>query len=186
MRVLANEDVEAVLGIEDCLDALEQAYKEYTAGRAANRPRTHTYFPVEDERYPGFRFRFKSQEGGSVSSGVWALRITSDLAGMETLGNGVKSRRLIPAAPGDRYVGLVTLYSLKTLEPLVVMHDSFIQKMRVGVTSALGIRALSNPDARVAGMFGSGWQAQGQQRHERRLRSGIVGRFRTRDPLDGS
>ena len=64
---------------------LEQAYKEYAQGLAANRPRNHTYFPVMDERFPGFQFRFKSQEGGNVSSGVWALRITSDMAGVEVL-----------------------------------------------------------------------------------------------------
>lgn len=160
MRVLSNADVEAVLTAPECLSALETAYTELSSGQGHNRPRNHTYFPVEDERWPGFRYRFKSQEGGNVSSGVWALRITSDIAGVETLAGGVKRRRLKPAAPGGKYVGLVTLYSLTTLEPLAILHDSFIQKMRVGATSALGIRELSNPDATVAGMFGSGWQAQ--------------------------
>lgn len=160
MRILSNEDVEQVLTPAETMDALEIAYKELSAGLGANRPRNHTYFPVEDSRYPGFRFRFKSQEGGNVSGGVWALRITSDLAGVETLANGVKRRRLIPAAPGGRYVGLVTLYSVTTLEPLAILHDSFVQKMRVGATSALGIRELAREDVRVAGMFGSGWQAQ--------------------------
>jgi ornithine cyclodeaminase len=160
MRVLSNADVEQVLTAGECMAALEPAYKELSTGQGANRPRNHTYFPVEDERHPGFRFRFKSQEGGTVGSGVWALRITSDLAGVETLPSGVKRRRLIPAAPGGRYVGLITLYSMTTLEPLAMIHDSFIQKMRVGATSALGIRELANPDVRVAGMFGSGWQAQ--------------------------
>ncbi|NEK59118.1 ornithine cyclodeaminase family protein [Geodermatophilus sabuli] len=160
MRILSNSDIEQVLTPGECLSALETAYVELAEGKAANRPRNHTYFPVEDSRYPGFRFRFKSQEGGNVSSGVWALRITSDIAGVETLANGVKRRRLIPAAPGGRYVGLVTLYSTTTLEPLAIMHDSFIQKMRVGATSALGIRELANKDVSVAGMFGSGWQAE--------------------------
>jgi ornithine cyclodeaminase/alanine dehydrogenase-like protein (mu-crystallin family) len=160
MRVLSNADVEQVLTATECLSALETAYTELSAGQGHNRPRNHTYFPVEDERWPGFRYRFKSQEGGNVSSGVWALRITSDIAGVETLANGVQRRRLKPAAPGGKYVGLVTLYSLTTLEPLAILHDSFIQKMRVGATSALGIRELSNPDSTVAGMFGSGWQAQ--------------------------
>jgi len=160
MLILSNSDIEQVLTLEDCLQALEVAYKEYALGKAANRPRNHTMFPVEDKRYPGFHFRFKSQEGGTLSSGVWALRITSDMAGVETLANGVKRRRLIPAAPGNTFVGLVTLYSLETLEPLAVMHDSHIQKLRVGATSAVGIRELSNPDARVAGLFGSGWQAE--------------------------
>jgi ornithine cyclodeaminase/alanine dehydrogenase-like protein (mu-crystallin family) len=160
MRILSNDDIEQVLTAEECLDALRTAYTELSEGLGHNRPRNHTYFPVEDERYPGFRFRFKSQEGGNVSSGVWALRITSDLAGVETLPSGVRRRRLIPAAPGGRYVGLVTLYSLTTLEPLAMLHDSVIQKLRVGATSALGIREMANPDVTVAGMFGSGWQAQ--------------------------
>ncbi|GHH87967.1 hypothetical protein GCM10018793_65820 [Streptomyces sulfonofaciens] len=160
MRILSNDDIQQVLTAEECLDTLRTAYCELTRGQGANRPRNHTYFPVGDERYPGFGYRFKSQEGGNVSSGVWALRITSDLAGVETLPSGVQRRRLIPAAPGGRYVGLVTLYSLTTLEPLAMLHDSYVQKMRVGATSALGIRELARKDATVAGMFGSGWQAE--------------------------
>ena len=124
MRILSNNEIEQVLSPEECLDALEVAYKEYAQRLAGNRPRNHTPFPVEDKRYPGFHFRFKTQEGGNLSSGVWAVRITSDMAGFETLANGVKRRRLIPAAPGGRFVGLVTLYSMTTLEPLAVMHDS--------------------------------------------------------------
>lgn len=160
MRVLSNDDIEQVLTAEDCISSLEAAFKDLANGLGENRPRTHTYFPVEDEDHPGFAFRFKSQEGGTVAGGVWGLRITSDMVGVETLETGVKRRRLLPVAPGGNYVGLVTLYSLKTLEPLAIMHDSFIQKMRVGSTSALGIRELSREDVEVAGMFGSGWQAE--------------------------
>lgn len=160
MRILSNEDVQQVLDPEAVLAVLEQAYKEYAQGLAANRPRNHTYFPVMDERFPGFQFRFKSQEGGNVSSGVWALRITSDMAGVEVLEGGVKRRRLLPVATGNRFCGLITLYSLRSIEPLAIIHDSYIQKMRVGATSALGIRELSNPEVKVAGLFGSGWQAQ--------------------------
>jgi alanine dehydrogenase len=173
MRILSNADVEQVLTADECLSALETAYVELANGLAANRPRNHTYFPVEDSRYPGFRYRFKSQEGGNVSSGVWALRITSDIAGVETLANGVQRRRLKPAAPGGRYVGLVTLYSTTTLEPLAILHDSFIQKMRVGATSALGIRELANKDVTVAGMFGSGWQAEAHLECLLKVRPGI-------------
>jgi alanine dehydrogenase len=160
MLILTNDDVEKVLTMEDCLESLELAYKELVSGKATNRPRNHTYFPVEDKRYPGFRFRFKSQEGGNVSSGVWALRITSDIAGVEKLAGGIERRRLIPAAPGKRYVGLVTLYSLKSIEPLAIMHDSVVQKWRVAATSALGMREMAPPEPRVAGLFGSGWQAE--------------------------
>ncbi|MBX5467480.1 MAG: ornithine cyclodeaminase family protein [Firmicutes bacterium] len=160
MRILTNQDVEQVLDPVECMQALETAYKEYAQGRAANRPRNHTYFPVMDDRYPGFQYRFKSQEGGNLASGVWALRITSDMAGVEILEGGVKRRRLLPVATGNRYCGFITLFSLRQIEPLAIIHDSYIQKMRVGATSALGIRELANPDVQVAGLFGSGWQAQ--------------------------
>lgn len=159
MRILSNADVEQLLSAQDVIDVLEEAYRELATDRGANRPRNHTYFPVEDERHPGFRFRFKSQEGGNLSSGVWGTRITSDMVGVETLPTGEQRRRLLPVAPGGRYVGLVTLYSLTDLAPLAIMHDSVIQKYRVGATSALGIREMSNPDVKVAGMFGAGWQA---------------------------
>jgi alanine dehydrogenase len=173
MRVLTNEDVEKVLDPGECLDALEVAYKEHAKGAAANRPRNHTYFPVEDPRFPGFRYRFKSQEGGNVSSGVWALRITSDMAGSEVLAGGVRRRRLLPVATGDTFCGLITLYSMERLEPLAIIHDSYIQKMRVGATSALGIRELAAGDVTVAGMFGSGWQAQSHLQFLLRVRPSV-------------
>jgi ornithine cyclodeaminase/alanine dehydrogenase-like protein (mu-crystallin family) len=159
MRILSNADVEQLLSAQDVIDVLEVAYRELALDRGANRPRNHTYFPVEDTDHPGFRFRFKSQEGGNVSSGVWGTRITSDMVGVETLPTGEKRRRLLPVAPGGRYVGLVTLYSLTTLEPLAIIHDSVIQKYRVGATSAIGIRELAKPRVSCAGMFGAGWQA---------------------------
>lgn len=173
MRVLSNAEVEQVLDLDECMAALEVAYKELVQNRAANRPRNHTYFPVPDERFPGFGFRFKSQEGGNISSGVWATRITSDMAGTETLEGGVVRRRLLPVATGDRYCGLITLYSMTRLEPLAMIHDSYIQKLRVGATSALGIRALSDPETRVAGLFGSGWQAQAHLEYLLRVRPGL-------------
>jgi len=159
MRILSNADVEQLLSADDVIDALEVAYRELAQNRGHNRPRNHTYFPVEDERYPGFRFRFKSQEGGNISSGFWGTRITSDMVGVETLPTGETRRRLLPVAPGGRYVGLVTLFSLTELAPMAIIHDSVIQKYRVGATTALGIREMAREDVTVAGMFGAGWQA---------------------------
>jgi alanine dehydrogenase len=170
MRILSNAEVEQVLDAEECMAALETAYRELALGQGANRPRNHTYFPAEDPDHPGFRFRFKSQEGGTTTSGVWALRITSDMAGVEVLPGGVRRRRLLPVATGGTYCGLITLYSMRHLEPVAVIHDSYIQKMRVGATTALGIRELANPDVRLAGLFGSGWQAQAHIEYLLRVR----------------
>ena len=90
--LLSNEDVDKALNHADALSATEAILGELAQGQAINRPRSQTYMPVESKENPGFKYRFKSQEGGGVGSGVWALRITSDMAGFSYT-NGVKRRR---------------------------------------------------------------------------------------------
>lgn len=158
--ILNNAEVESVLDMRGCLEAMEDAYGQLGSNRAINRPRSHTYFPTESKTWPNFNYRFKSQEGGIEKFGVWALRITSDMAGFATLAGGVRRRKLIPAADGGRYVGLIFLFDMETTEPLAVIQDSFIQKMRVGATSGIGLKYLAREDAHVLGLFGSGWQAE--------------------------
>jgi alanine dehydrogenase len=156
--LLSNQEVERALDHQDALEATEAILRELADGQAVNRPRTQTYMPVESKENPGFRYRFKSQEGGGVGSGVWALRITSDMAGF-SFTNGVKRRRILPVATGNRWVGLVILFDLERLEPVAIMPDGVIQKMRVAAMSAVGAKYLAPAKPRVLGLFGSGWQA---------------------------
>jgi alanine dehydrogenase len=156
--LLSNQEVERALDHQDALEATEAILRELAEGQAINRPRTQTYMPVESRENPGFRYRFKSQEGGGVGSGVWALRITSDMAGF-SFTNGVKRRRILPVATGNRWVGLVILFDLEKLEPVAIMPDGVIQKMRVAAMSAVGAKYLAPAKPRVLGLFGSGWQA---------------------------
>ncbi len=159
VTVLSNEEVESLLDMKTSLAAIEEAYRELGENRAINRPRSHTYFPRESKRSPGFNYRFKSQEGGIEKFGVWALRITSDMAGFSILPGDIKRRKLIPVASDNRYVGLIYLFSMETTEPLAIIQDSFIQKMRVGATSGVGVKCLARDNSHVLGLFGSGWQA---------------------------
>jgi alanine dehydrogenase len=156
--LLSNEEVEQALNHQDALAATEAILRELAEGQAINRPRTQTYMPVESKENPGFRYRFKSQEGGGVASGVWALRITSDMAGFSYTA-GVKRRRILPVATGNRWCGLVILFDLERLEPVAIMPDGVIQKMRVAAMSAVGAKYLAPAQPRVLGLFGSGWQA---------------------------
>ncbi len=159
VTVLNNAEVESLLDMQTCLEAMEEAYRDLGGRKAINRPRSHTYFPTPSKSWPGFNYRFKSQEGGIEKFGVWALRITSDMAGFATLAGGVQRRKLLPAASGDRYVGLILLFNMETTEPIAIIQDSFIQKMRVGATSGVGVKYLAREDSHSVGLFGSGWQA---------------------------
>ena len=156
--LLSNEDVDKALTHQDALSATEAILGELANGQAINRPRSQTYMPVESKENPGFKYRFKSQEGGGVGSGVWALRITSDMAGFSYT-NGVKRRRILPVATGGRWCGLVILFDLEKLEPVAIMPDGVIQKMRVAAMSAVGAKYLAPAKPKVLGLFGSGWQA---------------------------
>src|SRR6516165_327976 len=124
--LLSNEDVERALRPEDAIAATETIYRELAEGKAVNRPRSQTYMPVESQQHPGFHYRFKSQEGSGASSGVWALRITSDMAGF-SYPAGVKRRRLPPVASGNRFCGMVILFDIEKIEPVALMPDGVIQ-----------------------------------------------------------
>ncbi|HLH31708.1 MAG TPA: ornithine cyclodeaminase family protein [Terriglobia bacterium] len=156
--LLNNEEVEKALTPADTILATENVYRELAEGAAFNRPRSQVYLPVESKANPGFRYRFKSQEGGSSGTGVWALRITSDMAG-HSFTAGVKRRRILPVATGNRYCGLVILFDIERIEPIAIMPDGVIQKMRVAALSAVGAKYLAPAKPKVLGLFGSGWQA---------------------------
>jgi alanine dehydrogenase len=151
--LLDNADVRSVLRMRDCIDALERAFLDYAEGRAVNRPRSHTYTDLGEGRH----YLFKTMDGSLPGDGVHALRLTSDLT-VERDGRKVK----MPAAPGGRYVGLVLLFDLERLAPLAIVQDGYLQRMRVGATSALAAKLLARPGARTAGVIGAGWQAGAQ------------------------
>ena len=56
-------------------------------------------------------------------------------------------QQAIPLAPGDRYTGLVLLFSVETGEPLAIFPDGILQRMRVGATSAIAAKFLARDDA---------------------------------------
>jgi alanine dehydrogenase len=156
--LLNNDEVERALTPQDAIEATESIYRELAEHKAVNRPRTQTYLPFDSPSHPGFQYRFKSQEGGGAQSGVWALRITSDMAGFSYTA-GVKRRRILPVASGNRYCGLVILFDIEKIEPIAIMNDGVIQKVRVAALSTVAAKYLAAQNPRVLGLFGSGWQA---------------------------
>ena len=157
MRILSNQDVEQVLTMADCLKVLEHAFQDLARGEASNRPRSHTYTELEPHHY----YLFKSMDGSLPRYGVHGLRLSSDHV-VEFNEKGQHRRDKLPMAPGGKFLGLVLLFSIETLELLAIMQDGYLQKMRVGATSGLAAKYLSRPDSRVAGLIGSGWQADAQ------------------------
>ena len=155
MLILSNEEIESFLTIDTCIDALEGAYKSWEKGTAINRPRTDLVMPSPSESGV---YAFKSMEAGLYDPPIVAMRINSDIIRWNQQGNRVIKTK-IPSAPGDKYVGLVMLFSTITGEPLAIFPDGVVQRMRVASSSALAARYLARTDASTLALFGSGWQA---------------------------
>lgn len=156
--ILSNEDVERVLTMQDCLKAMEITFTDYAAAKAVNRPRSHTYTPLDEE---GKFYCFKSMDGAVARLGVHALRITSDILA-DTVVQGTKRFEKLALGPGKKRLGLVLLFSVRSADLLAIMQDDYLQRMRVGATSGLAAKSLSREDSQIVGMFGAGWQAGAQ------------------------
>jgi alanine dehydrogenase len=159
--ILSNDDVKAALNVRECLDVMEESYREQAASRAVNRPTCHSYLP---HSLPNSSYSFKSVDGGVGKLGVLALRVTSDIVQEQQLHDSVRLEKL-PLAGKGMFVGLVELFSAATGELLAIMPDGFIQQTRVGVTSALGMKVMARKNSEVLGLIGSGGQARSHYRY---------------------
>jgi ornithine cyclodeaminase/alanine dehydrogenase-like protein (mu-crystallin family) len=137
--ILSNNDVEQLLTMPECIAALEEAYVELAHGRGLSRTRSDCLAPtVRDDAH----YSLKSMDGVIPKFGISAIRINSDIITMPKLGNNVR-RVKVPAAPNDRYVGLVLLFSTENGEPLAILPDGVMQRIRVGAANGLGVKYLS-------------------------------------------
>ncbi|MBM2805883.1 MAG: Ornithine cyclodeaminase family protein [Deltaproteobacteria bacterium] len=89
---------------------------------------------------------------------IAALRLNSSVVKWYEKAGGVRKDKL-PVAGGDRYVGLVMLFSTETGEPLAIFPDGYVQKLRVAGTSAIAARYLARQNSSTMALLGAGWQA---------------------------
>jgi alanine dehydrogenase len=156
--ILSNDDAGNLLTMPECLGVLEQAYAELADGRGVSRTRSDCITPTSRD---DALYSLKSMDGVVPKLGVGAVRISSDIVTWPKTGNTLR-REKVPAAPGNRYVGLVLLFSTENGEPLAIFPDGVVQRMRVGAANGLGVKYLARNDARSVGILGSGWQAGAQ------------------------
>ncbi len=153
--LISNQDVERVLDMKTCLDAIEEGIKEYYRGDAICRPRIDVWAPSGD---PNGYYQWGSMEGTSRRYGVFATRIKSDIAFWTTSSGGVKTQEKYCQRPG-LFCGLILLFSTENGEPLAIMNDGYLQHLRVGATAGIAAKYLAREDADTVAMIGSGGMA---------------------------
>ena len=152
--LLNGKEVENLLPMDACVDAMEHAFREAALGRALDRPRSHSYFPTDQQNRV---YLFKSFEGGIISDGILACRLCSYINEFVHVHESYQVRR---AAGAYAERGMLLLFSMETAEPLCIMPERHIQGSRVAATAALGTRCLARKDSKVLGIYGSGLQAR--------------------------
>jgi len=154
MLILSNEEIEQILPVNACLGVLEEAYRDLGNGMAATVPRYDVFSPTHDNEF----YEYKTMSGVFPTRRIAALRLNSSVVKWYEKAGGVRKDKL-PVAAGDRYVGLVMLFSTETGEPLAIFPDGYVQKVRVAAASAIAARYLARKDSTVMALLGAGWQA---------------------------
>lgn len=152
--ILNNDDVKGVLTMEMTIKALEDAYQELARNEAVCRPRIDIQIPTKDSQKT---YQWGTMEGGSVS-GYFAIRMKSDVI-YEQEYQGTRTQEKYCVRPG-KFCGLILLINIQNGEPVALINDGYLQHMRVGADSGIGVKYMAREDARVVGMIGSGGMAR--------------------------
>src|SRR5262249_6850388 len=144
MLILSNEDIEKLLPVGACLEVLEEAYRDLGNGMAATVPRYDVFSPTNPNEF----YEYKTMSGVLPNRKIAALRLNSSLVKWYEKAGGVRKDKL-PVAGGDRYVGLVMLFSKETGGPLAIFPDGFVQKLRGAGASPLTAPYLASKGATV-------------------------------------
>ncbi len=155
MLILSNDDVRQLLTVESTVEALRQSYAEVASGLGVSRPRIDFRMPTRD---PDHYYLWSTMDGGSTVTGYLASRMVSDLRYSERY-NGVETSEEYCIRPG-LFFGIVFLFRMENAEPLAIIQDSWLQRLRVAGDAAIGVDAMAKPDASTLGMLGSGGQAR--------------------------
>ena len=157
---LDEEQVRAVLRMEDLIPAMETALVEFSAGRVAQPVRQM----LSVEPHGGYF-------GAMPAAG--------------SVGLGAKLVSFYPGNAAHRlptHAAIVLLFRPETGEPLAIMDGRLITEMRTAAVSAVATRAMAAESAKVLGVLGSGVQARSHVEALRLVRNFDEVRVRSRTP----
>ncbi len=132
---LTENDVKQVLTATMALAAVESAHRDLALGQAQDTPRARTHLP---------QTVLHILQGALPAQGVLGYKAyTSNRS-------------------GNRF--LVHLFDAATGSLLAVIEADYMGMIRTGAASGIAARWLARSGAKVAGVFGAGWQAEGHVR----------------------
>lgn len=132
---LTEKEVSRLLTVGMAIEAVESAHRDLALGQALDTPRARSRLP---------QTVLHILQGALPAQGVLGYKAyTSNRS-------------------GNRF--LVHLFDAASGELKAVLEADTLGMLRTGAASGVAAKWLARPDSRVAGVFGSGWQAEGQVR----------------------
>jgi alanine dehydrogenase len=162
MLVLTAAQVEALIDLDELIDALAEAMADLSAGRASAPDRIAAFVPEHDGL-------MAAMPGYVPSTGVLMTKLVS-----------LYPRNAGTALPTHQAV--IVTCDPDTGRPAALLDGTVITEMRTGAASALSARLLARPDAAVLAILGTGAQARSHARAMCRVRPIREIRVAGRDP----
>ena len=131
--LLREADVENLLTMPMTLELIERVHREHSTGNAIDVPRERTRLP---------KAALHILQGAVPSAGVFGYKAYTS------------------SREGVRF--LVHMFSAENGRLEGVVEANHLGMMRTGAAGGVAAKWLARPDAKVVGIFGSGWQSQGQ------------------------
>ena len=134
MAILLREaDIERLLTMPRAIELIERVHKEYSTGNAIDVPRERSRLP---------KAALHILQGAVPGSNVFGYKAYTS------------------SREGVRF--LVYAFDAQNGRLDAVIEADRMGMMRTGAAGGVAAKWLSRPDAKVVGIFGSGWQAEGQ------------------------
>src|SRR3954470_3782089 len=131
--LLRESHVEALLTMEKTLELVERVHREYSTGQAIDVPRERSRLP---------KAALHILQGALPSANIFGYKAYTS------------------SREGIRF--LVYAFNAERGNLDVVVEANRLGMMRTGAAGGVAAKWLAREDAKVAGVFGAGWQAQSQ------------------------
>ena len=132
---LSENDVKQLLTVTMALEAVDSAHRDLANGLAQDTPRARTRLP---------QTVLHMLQGALPAQGV------------------IGYKAYTTNRSGNRF--LVHLFDAANGQLQAIIEADYLGMLRTGAASAVAAKCLARPESKVAGIFGSGWQAEGHVR----------------------
>jgi len=149
--VLSRHDVRRLMSMDECIDAVENAFRDHALGRSIS-PR------ILGSHVPGGGFHVKTAGLVTDRQSVFVAKVNANFPGNP-------SRFGLPTIQG-----VIVMYDAINGRPLAILDSIEITSIRTAAASAVAARHLARGDAATATVCGCGEQGRSQIRALTRVR----------------